>query len=159
MAYASDQRSRAFAVVIVTLVALLAGIVVASSIATGASRSRIEELAGVPVELAPEDSGGAAGGATGRLTLDDGGVAVLQGFPVGSTRTTDGDTCVEWDGSSVYSGRATWRQMKGQMMLVDTPDGVVVIGPYLPPNSDAVWYRFGVPLCDGDPLWYRPSAG
>jgi len=146
----AGRGSARFTIAIVALVALLLGILAVFSMRGGASGSRIEELAGLPVTLSPDDSSAAMG----RLTLKEDGKATLQAFPIGTTRKIDDELCMEWDGSSTYTGTAEWRQLNGLMMVIESPDGEVVIQPYQPPRSDVVWYRFGISVCNDETMWY-----
>lgn len=61
---------------------------------------------------------------------------------------------MKWDGANVYSGTARWTTDDKFILTVRTEDGDAVLGPYRPSFSDVVWYRFGVPRCGAETLWY-----
>lgn len=105
----------------------------------------------MPISLTPD------GAAIGTLDLDPDGKARLEGVPVGAVRTVEGIPCLEWDGGSTYSGNAEWKQLNKSYLVVKTLDGDAVLGAYLPPNSDVVWYKFGIPVCEGETMWYWSS--
>lgn len=132
---------------IVIVVVILA--VLLSSIPT--PEERVEQEAKLPILLLPEDDG--AGPARGEITLMAHGEAVLDDFPIGVIDQTN-DFCTSWDGSSTFSGEATWTVNGNSIVRIKTKDGEVSIGPYAPRFGELAWYRFGLLLCDGTTLWY-----
>lgn len=138
----------------IALLGLIAVGVVALALTWRTSANdKVELAAPLPVVLTAGDIG--SGNAVGGLTLRADGDVTLNGFPVGEVKEQSGSVCLDWDGSSMFSGAAHWTADENYMITITTPDGQTLIGPYHPTLSDVVWYKFGAPRCDGsDTMWY-----
>lgn len=120
----------------------------------------MESELGVPARLVPEEHVRDEG--IGSLTFEGHGVAELDEFPIGKVRSDEnGRVCMDWDGVSLYTGRATFVTNENLYVTFTTRKGGAVVAPYAPPRSDEVaWYRFGTPMCSSSAvLWYRVSEG
>lgn len=147
------MRRASLAVSIALLALILIGVVVLSLTWRTSATDQAQLAAPLPVVLTAGDIG--SGNAVGGLTLRAGGDVTLSGFPVGEVKVQSGSVCLDWDGSSMFSGAAQWTADENKMITITTPDGQTLIGPYHPALSDVVWYKFGAPRCDGgETMWY-----
>lgn len=143
-------------VISICVSALVVGIFIAALVILFSWRpdwsEKVEALANPPIVLTPGGNTSAEPNTT--LTLKPDGEAELVEFPIGRIETSKEDECLDWDEHSTFTGSASWTANEKYLITLRTAEGETLIGPYRPARSDVVWYRFGVPLCGSDVLWY-----
>ncbi|PKQ34182.1 MAG: hypothetical protein CVT61_12405 [Actinobacteria bacterium HGW-Actinobacteria-11] len=117
-------------------------------------QARVEAEAGLPLTLTPELHGDAVG--IGELYLEPDGKAVLEGIPVGEVDAAR--RCTVWDGVTTFTGKGVWSANRALDITIATERGSIIVGPYNPRIGDIAWYRFAMPLCDEEQVWYSAKS-